>query len=111
LYLEATERGAKSWIRFGGNARHGPRIDTQRSGDQGARNRGEWAFSLRKIMDADDNFVCFDDCESLGKWPWVLSDNDHFVDVNCYFLPKSIAPRVSPIWYCGRPASLTLIAR
>jgi hypothetical protein len=59
----------------------------------------KWAFSFRKIMDADDNFVCFDDCESLGKWPSVLADDDYLVDVNCYFFPRSIALRTSPLWY------------
>ena len=58
-----------------------------------------WAFSLRKIVDHEGNFVCNDDCESLGLWPSVLGENDYFVDVNCYFLPRVIAVQSSPIWY------------
>lgn len=56
-----------------------------------------WAYSLRKIVDQGNNFICNDDCESLGKWKSVL--NDHFVDVGCYILPKKIALQFSPGWY------------
>lgn len=56
-----------------------------------------WAFSLRKIVGQNGNFICFDDCESLGKWPSII--NDFLVDTNCFFLPKSLALHVSPLWY------------
>jgi glycosyltransferase involved in cell wall biosynthesis len=59
----------------------------------------QWAFSLRRIMDKEGNYVCNDDCESLGKWPSVLNENDYFCDVGCFFLPKDIAIQTSPIWY------------
>jgi hypothetical protein len=59
----------------------------------------DWAFSLRKIMDKDSNFLCLDDCENLGKWPTCLSDQELFVDVGAYFLPTSIAVQISPLWY------------
>lgn len=58
-----------------------------------------WAFSFRKIVDADGNFICNDDCESLGKWPSVLGELDYFVDTNCYFFPRDIAVVTSPIWF------------
>lgn len=59
----------------------------------------DWAFSLRKIVDKDDNYICNDDCESLGLWPTCLSDQEYFVDVGCYFLPKRVAIQTAPIWY------------
>ncbi|CFX08674.1 Glycosyltransferase [Candidatus Filomicrobium marinum] len=59
----------------------------------------EWAYSLRKIVDQDGNLVCFDNCESLGKWPSVLSDRDYLVDVNCFMLPKVLALKLTPLWY------------
>lgn len=59
----------------------------------------QWAFSLRKIVDVDGNFVCNDDCESLGNFPSVLNENDYFVDVGCFFLPKEVALQTSSIWY------------
>ena len=61
--------------------------------------RVDWAFSLRKIVDADGKFICNDDCESLGKWPSILAEHDFFVDVGCYFLPRAIAVQTAPIWY------------
>ena len=59
----------------------------------------QWAFSLRKIVDTGGNYVCNDDCESLGKWPSCLDERDYFVDVGCYFLPKNIALQCTPLWY------------
>jgi len=56
-----------------------------------------WAYSLRKIVDQSGNYICNDDCESLGKWKSVLNDN--FVDVGCFLLPKLLALRFSPGWY------------
>jgi len=58
-----------------------------------------WAFSLRKIIDKDSNIICLDDCESLGLWHSILSPNDFFVDVNCYFVKKEVAVGMSPVWY------------
>lgn len=57
----------------------------------------DWVYSLRRIIDKDKNFICNDDCESLGKHKSVLNDN--FVDVGCWFISKSAALTVSPLWY------------
>lgn len=59
----------------------------------------KWSFSLRKIVDTEGNYVCNDDCESLGKYPSVMNEEDYFVDVGCFFLPKDIALQTSPVWY------------
>jgi glycosyltransferase involved in cell wall biosynthesis len=59
----------------------------------------DWAFSLRKIISQDDNYICNDDCESLGLWHTCLSANEFFVDVGCYFLSRKLAIQISPIWY------------
>ena len=56
-----------------------------------------WAYSLRKIIGAGGEFLCNDDCESLGKYTSIINDN--FVDVNCYIIPKQIALQFSPGWY------------
>jgi Glycosyl transferase family 2 len=58
-----------------------------------------WSYSLRKIVDQEGNFLCNDDCESLGKYHTVLSPYDHLVDVNCYFLRRDLAVQLTPIWY------------
>lgn len=56
----------------------------------------DWAYSFRKIVDDNNKVICNDDCESLGKWKSVI--NDHFIDVNCFFIRKDIAISLSPIW-------------
>lgn len=58
-----------------------------------------WAFSMRNIIDSDGKFICRDLCESLGKYPSILNDDDYFVDVNCFFLSRQIAIQTAPIWY------------
>jgi hypothetical protein len=61
------------------------------------RKGNQWSFSLRKIVDQEGKFICRDDCESLGKWPSIISPEDYFVDVNCFMLPKPLAVSLSPI--------------
>lgn len=59
----------------------------------------DWAFSFRKIVDSEGNYICNDDCESLGLWPTCLSDQEYFLDTGCYFLPVKIAVQISSAWY------------
>jgi hypothetical protein len=65
----------------------------------GSGGKIDWAFSLRKIVDADGSYVCNDDCESLGRWSSIIADSDFLVDVGCFFLPRLIAIQTAPIWY------------
>lgn len=57
----------------------------------------DWSYSLRKIVNQNGQYICNDDCESLGKWKSVLNDN--FIDVNCFMIPKMSAIQFSPYWY------------
>lgn len=57
----------------------------------------DWAYSLRKIVSQEGEYICNDDCESLGKWESIL--NDKFIDVNCYMIPRIAALHFSPYWY------------
>jgi glycosyltransferase involved in cell wall biosynthesis len=57
----------------------------------------DWAYSLRKIVSQEGQYICNDDCESLGKWTSVINDN--FIDVNCFMIPKHAALGFSPYWY------------
>jgi glycosyltransferase involved in cell wall biosynthesis len=56
-----------------------------------------WAYTLRKIVDTEGNYICNDDCESLGNWQSIL--NDYFVDVNCYMVRRDVALNFAPGWY------------
>lgn len=60
-------------------------------------DENRWSFSLRKIVDSEGEYICNDDCESLGNWESVIKD--FFVDVNCYMVHKQIALQFSPGWY------------
>lgn len=62
-------------------------------------NNLQWAFSFRNIVDSDGDFLCEDNCESLGLWASVLDPKDYFIDVNCFFLSKKLAIAMTPIWY------------
>jgi hypothetical protein len=59
----------------------------------------DWAYSFRNIVDKEHKFLCRDDCESLGKWASVLNPQDFFIDVNCYFIPTTLAIHLGPAWY------------
>ena len=56
-----------------------------------------WAYSLRKIVDNEGNFICDDNCESLG----IIrnSNQQHLVDNSCYVIRADVARRHSHAWY------------
>ena len=59
----------------------------------------QWSYSFRNIVDEKHNFICKDNCESLGRWNSVVNPNDFFIDVNCYFLPRNLALSIVPVWW------------
>ena len=59
----------------------------------------DWCYSLRQIYDKDGNFVCTDDCESLGKWQTYHGVNH--IDTNCYCLKTEIAIKLAQVWHGG----------
>lgn len=59
----------------------------------------DWVYSLRKITDKEGNFICYDDCESLGLWEaWT---NAHHIDTNCYCLKTQVAVVIAGAWHGG----------
>jgi len=56
-----------------------------------------WAYSLRRIVDAEGNFICDDNCESLGMHP--NSHNHLLVDNSCYAVRADVARQHSHAWY------------
>lgn len=59
----------------------------------------QWAFSLRKIFDSEANYICDDNCESLGKWPTYHNDAVYHIDTSCYAVKKETAIAVGHSWY------------
>jgi len=62
-------------------------------------NGCDWAYSLRKIYDKDCNFLCNDDCESLGKWPVYFDDNVFHIDTSSFMVKKQVALTIGHSWY------------
>jgi hypothetical protein len=59
----------------------------------------DWCYSLRSICDEAGNYVCHDDCESLGKWETYLGGNH--IDTNVYFVKTDVAIRMASTWHGG----------
>jgi GT2 family glycosyltransferase len=59
----------------------------------------DWCYSLRQIHNKGGEFVCFDDCESLGKWQTYHGINH--IDTNSYCLKTSVAIKLAQVWHGG----------
>jgi glycosyltransferase involved in cell wall biosynthesis len=59
----------------------------------------DWAYSLRKIYDKDGNFLCEDNCESLGKWPVYFNDKVFHIDTSSFAIKRDVAVRIGHAWY------------
>lgn len=59
----------------------------------------DWSYSLRQIYDKDGNYICNDDCESLGKWQTYHGVNH--IDTNCYCIKTDVAIKLAQVWHGG----------
>jgi glycosyltransferase involved in cell wall biosynthesis len=59
----------------------------------------DWCYSLRQIYNKEGKFVCFDDCESLGKWQTY--HGIHHIDTNSYCVKTEIAIKLASAWHGG----------
>jgi glycosyltransferase involved in cell wall biosynthesis len=70
------------------------------------QNKCTWAYSLRNIINKNDEFICRDLCESLGniRSTWISKTHspDYLVDTSCYMVPIEIIREFSNCWQ--RPA-------
>lgn len=58
-----------------------------------------WTYSLRKIYDKNGEFICEDNCESLGKWPVYFNNEIHHIDTSCFAIRRDVAIRIGHAWY------------
>ncbi len=66
----------------------------------GKINEGnDWAYSLRKIYDKDGNFLCEDNCESLGRWPVYFNNEVFHIDTSAFAVKRDCAVRIGHAWY------------
>jgi glycosyltransferase involved in cell wall biosynthesis len=56
-----------------------------------------WAYSLRKVVDDEGNFICDDNCESLGMNP--NATGHYLVDNSCYAVRTNVARQFGYAWY------------
>ena len=56
----------------------------------------EWAYSLRNII-SNGEFVCRDDCESLGTHTNIMGET--FCDVNTWMIRADVARKLAPLWH------------
>jgi GT2 family glycosyltransferase len=64
----------------------------------------EWSYSLRKIYDKDKQFICEDNCESLGRWPiWVSQPEtpSYLIDSSSYCFSRSFLIMTGHLWHWG----------
>jgi glycosyltransferase involved in cell wall biosynthesis len=63
------------------------------------QNNLDWSYSLRQIRNKEGDYVCNDDCESLGKWQTYHGANH--IDTNCYCIKTQTAIRLAQAWHGG----------
>lgn len=61
----------------------------------------DWSYSLRKIYDKDKNFICDDNCESLGRWPVWVNDQAYLIDSSSYCFKTPFIRQFGHIWDHG----------
>lgn len=62
----------------------------------------DWAYSLRKIYSKEGEFLCEDDCESLGSWPIGGEEKlGHLIDTSAYFFKNEFARATGHFWNWG----------
>lgn len=64
----------------------------------------EWSYSLRKVYDKDKNYICDDNCESLGRWPvWVSTSEKvgHLIDSSSYCFSMNFIRLTGHLWDFG----------
>lgn len=59
----------------------------------------DWAYSLRKIYDKEGNYLCEDNCESLGKWSVFFDENVRHIDTSSFAVKRDVAIRIGHSWY------------
>lgn len=68
------------------------------------RYKFEWSYSLRKVYDKDRNYLCDDNCESLGRWPvWVSTPEKqgYLIDSSSYCFSMNFIRLTGHLWDFG----------
>jgi glycosyltransferase involved in cell wall biosynthesis len=66
--------------------------------------QNDFAYSLRQIYDENKNYLCDDNCESLGKWPIYFThgkDESFLIDTSSFAFRREFLIKVSQFWHHG----------
>jgi hypothetical protein len=61
----------------------------------------DWSYSLRKIYSKDKEYLCEDNCESLGRWPVWVNPDAYLIDSSSYCFKKDFFRQVCHLWDHG----------
>lgn len=61
----------------------------------------DWVYSLRKIFNKNRDYLCDDNCESLGRWPVWVNDQAYLIDSSSYCFKTSFFRQVGHLWDYG----------
>lgn len=59
----------------------------------------KWAYTLRRVMSPEGEYICDDNCESLGHHHVMGDPNRFHIDTGCFAVPRELALKVSHHWY------------
>jgi hypothetical protein len=59
----------------------------------------DWAYSRRRIVDKEGNFLFTDDCDSLGEIPSYHKESGCFVDTNCYIFKNCVLSQIAHVMF------------
>ena len=66
--------------------------------------QNDFAYSLRQIYDENKNYLCDDNCESLGKWPIYFThgnEESFLIDTSSFAFRREFLIKVSQFWHHG----------
>jgi len=66
----------------------------------------DWVYSLRKIYSKEGEFLCEDNCESLGKWEIFMSRKSphgkhYLIDTSAYLFNRKFIQHTCHLWHSG----------
>lgn len=64
-------------------------------------NQLDWCYAMRNVY-KDGEFLCRDECESVGMWPVWYNPNHSHIDTNCYCIRREVAVQMAPHWHESR---------
>ena len=63
-----------------------------------SRNGLDWAYSLRNLVGESDEYLCHDDCDSLGMYGNYAGAGYGFVDTNCFAYRIEALKALGHVW-------------